>query len=601
MRRVTEDTLGDEMRRTPLALILVMILLPGIGIADRTAAQRVTPAVYTAYLPFVVAGESAVAPMVEPAPDTMPAPDGAQAPDTMPAPDGAQASEQVVAGAMPEWVSIPAGADVAAFFISRTEVTNAQYAACVAAGACTAPADTTRYADPAYAAHPVAWVTRDQARAYAAWLGGRLPTGAQWLRACQGDAGRPFPWGDAAADRTRANVGEPADARDTVAVGSYPAGASPEGVLDLIGNVWEWTDDGDFVLRGGAYDSLNPWVDGAACTTGVAWSDLSSNKVGIRVVMADPRIDPATPTDPATPADPPVVGAMPEWASIPAGADVAAFFISRTEVTNAQYAACVAAGACTAPADTTRYADPAYAAHPVVSVTRDQARAYAAWLGGRLPTETQWLRACQGDDDRSVPWGGDAGDRTRANIADASGASGTGDTTPVGSYPSGASPYGVLDLAGNVWEWTDDGSFVLRGGAYDPWSYWYGGAACTARAEWADLSAGNVGFRVVVADATVSIDPPPADPTPTDVPVVDPTPTDAPVADPAPTDAPVADPAPTDAPLLDPTPTDAPVVDPAPTDAPVADPAPTDAPPADPTPTDAPVTDGASDQASASE
>jgi hypothetical protein len=138
--------------------------------------------------------------------------------------------------------------------------------------------------------------------------------------------------------------------------------------------------------------------------------------------------------------------------------------------------------------------------------------------------------------------------------------------TPVGSYPSGASPYGVLDLIGNVWEWTDDGSFVLRGGAYDPWSYWYGGAACTARAEWADLSAGNVGFRVVIADATVSIDPPPV--------------ADAPV-DPAPTDAPVVDPAPTDAPVVDPTPTDAPVVD--------------------PTPTDAPVTDGASDQASASE
>jgi hypothetical protein len=159
---------------------------------------------------------------------------------------------------------------------------------------------------------------------------------------------------------------------------------------------------------------------------------------------------------------------------VPAGAGVAAFRIGRTEVTNAQYAQCVAAGACTAPEtyDGCNYSDAAYAEHPVVCVTRAQARAYAAWAGGRLPTEAQWQRACQGDDGRTYPWGEAAPDGRLANFYDPAQDGDTsdrdvGDTTAVGSYPAGASPYGALDMAGNVWEWMDDGNFVVRGGAFD--------------------------------------------------------------------------------------------------------------------------------------
>jgi len=182
---------------------------------------------------------------------------------------------------------------------------------------------------------------------------------------------------------------------------------------------------------------------------------------------------------------------------VPAGAGVAAFRIGRTEVTNAQYAQCVAAGACTVPEGTydgCNYSDAAYAEHPVVCVTREQAREYAAWAGGRLPTDTEWTRACQGDDGRTYPWGEAAPDATLANFyyegrQDY-------DTTPVGSYPAGASPYGALDMAGNVWERVEvDGRFILRGGAFGSNA---GNVVCGARSE-ADFGLNDfgVGFRVV--------------------------------------------------------------------------------------------------------
>jgi serine/threonine-protein kinase len=178
---------------------------------------------------------------------------------------------------------------------------------------------------------------------------------------------------------------------------------------------------------------------------------------------------------------------------------VAAFHIGRTEVTNTQYAQCVAAEACTAPGtyDRCNYSNAAYAEHPVVCITREQAREYAVWVGGSLPTEAQWTRACQGDDGRAYPWGEAPPDewlanfnhRGRRNL----------DTTAVGRYPAvanylaGASPYGALGMAGNVWEWVDDGDFVVRGGAFHNYA---GSVACDARVDFVDGSYG-VGIRVV--------------------------------------------------------------------------------------------------------
>lgn len=131
---------------------------------------------------------------------------------------------------------------------------------------------------------------------------------------------------------------------------------------------------------------------------------------------------------------------------------LAAYWIDRTEVTNKMYSRCINEGDCTPPARTRYYLLPEYADHPVVGVSWNQASAYCTWAGRRLPTEAEWEKAARGMDARIYPWGNDPPSSTLANFDQH-----VNGTTAVGSYPSGASPYGALDMAGNVWEWTQDG------------------------------------------------------------------------------------------------------------------------------------------------
>jgi formylglycine-generating enzyme required for sulfatase activity len=189
-----------------------------------------------------------------------------------------------------------------------------------------------------------------------------------------------------------------------------------------------------------------------------------------------------------------------------------AFWIDRTEVTNAQYRRCVEADACKKPGcwDDNDLNAPD---QPVVCVTWNDAQAYAAWVGGRLPTEAEWEKAARGTDGRIYPWGNRPPNCSRANY---SGCLGKADS--VGSYTSGASPYGVLDMAGNVWEWVADryheGTYArsparnpqgpdsgdrraVRGGAFsdDP-----GVVRCAYRGGGSPNYWGtDVGFRVCVA------------------------------------------------------------------------------------------------------
>ena len=136
--------------------------------------------------------------------------------------------------------------------------------------------------------------------------------------------------------------------------------------------------------------------------------------------------------------------------------DLPAFAMMRVPVTNALYEHwTVATGATTPIGWRGGVLQEDLRDHPVSDVSWEDAVAFARWLtdqtGTRweLPTEAQWEKAARGVDGRQFPWG-NTFDVERCNVREA----GRSGTTPVGSYPEGASPYGLLDLAGNVWEWT---------------------------------------------------------------------------------------------------------------------------------------------------
>jgi formylglycine-generating enzyme required for sulfatase activity len=171
-----------------------------------------------------------------------------------------------------------------------------------------------------------------------------------------------------------------------------------------------------------------------------------------------------------------------------------AFYMDKYEVTNAQYAECMTAGVCAPPHFTksdfreSYYGNLEYDQFPVIYVDWYMARAYCeTWRGARLPTEAEWEKATRGTDGRSYPWGEGIsceqanydGDPDLASFC-------VGETSEVGSYESGQSPYGLYDIAGNVFEWTSSlpnaypydagdgredltrgGDHVIRGGSWN--------------------------------------------------------------------------------------------------------------------------------------
>ncbi len=132
-----------------------------------------------------------------------------------------------------------------------------------------------------------------------------------------------------------------------------------------------------------------------------------------------------------------------------------AFYIDKYEVTNGQYKEFIDATGHKSPShfENRIYPD-GKVDHPVTHVTWYDARDYCEWAGKRLPTDQEWEKAARGTDTRYYPWGNDFG-IDFANTPQFWGAlERDGDTSPVGAFPAGASPYGGYDMSGNVWEWT---------------------------------------------------------------------------------------------------------------------------------------------------
>ncbi len=409
--------------------------------------------------------------------------------------------------------------DLPAFRIGKTPVTNRQYAQFVAAGH-PAPAHWLGQSPPESLADvPVTYVSRPDAEAFCAWAGGRLPSEAEWEKSARGpshslvpglDETRLWPWGDALPDATRCHVDQlrlgsaPAE-QHVMPVGQLSAGASPYGVLDLAGNVWEWTgspyapypwtsslsdrEQEPGVVRGGSY---NHDLNGVRCADRTPMSSGARDVyIGFRIA-ADGDLRPGLRIDMVDiPAGPFWMGSEPSRRNcavhddeLPRHAvDLDAFEISQTPVTNRNYLDFVLATGHPAPPHWTGARPPDDKLdHPVTFVDWHDATAYATWSGFRLPTEAEWERAAAGPKNRIYPWGDEPPDGTQLapHCPDS-----MPTTSPVGQYPLGATPDGVLDMAGNVWEWVqsrygpypcdpgdgrDDplpaGKRVLRGGSF---------------------------------------------------------------------------------------------------------------------------------------
>ncbi len=429
-----------------------------------------------------------------------------------------------------DWVEIPAGEflmgsnpiepvtsypdespqhqiDLEEFFISVKPITNAQYQKFV---------ESTGYKKPGHwiggevpakkREHPVTYIDWEDANAFANWCGASLPSEAQWEKSARGSDGRLFPWGDEKPTNQDANFGN--GIGDTTEVGIYKSGESIFGVLDLAGNVWEWTSSmhsaypynsndgredvnawGARVVRGGNYlsaaknircadrHSIYPTARDIYIGFRVATKNLSVIKKDCEINFEWQQIPAGkflmgssyTQTDKELP-DPEYYGVSKHGANRPADFDnelpqhklfLDKYQISKTPVTNSQYEIFTKAKSYPVPGHWPEgVVTPEIANHPVVYVDWADVQAFCTWAGVALPTEPQWERAARGKDGRIWPWGNTPPTKELANfgLSDK-----TGRTREVGSYPSGASPEGVLDLAGNVWE--------MVGSAYRPYPY----------------------------------------------------------------------------------------------------------------------------------
>ncbi len=240
--------------------------------------------------------------------------------------------------------------------------------------------------------------------------------------------------------------------------------------------------EGDFVIQ--LFDSTE-LLDERVVTVKLATPRLISKLERTAPADATPPDMVAIPAGEFTfvmciPEEPNVVAPYPDYTQ-PRVIQMKKFFMDKYPVTNRQFKAFLDATDYH-PADTVNFLRhwqkgkpvPGRENHPVVNVSYEDAQAYCQWAGKRLPTDIEWQYAAEGNDGRKYPWGNDL-DSTRCN-------NNLNYTTPVDAFPTGASPYGVMDLVGNVWQLTNDiydnGSYyfsTMRGGSYyhPTTSIWY--------------------------------------------------------------------------------------------------------------------------------
>ena len=515
---------------TPVATAPVMIAAGGELTAEATTAPIAAVAPTATTQPTVVITAAAVAAT-------------ATAPPTAAPPGGVPLTEQLLVPAGPflmgddgdsEGAAPRRSVTLDAFLIDRTEVTNAQYAAFLNQNGNQTEgsvpwvdmADDENFLTqaggvfqplPGFENHPVIQVSWYGARAYCQAVGRRLPTEAEWEKAARGEDGRAYPWGDTAIGCELANfwngnvnscVGAP------VAVGSYPAGASPYGALDMAGNVWEWTEDwfdpaaqDARVVRSGSFLDKAAWAatfhrhralpvnqyahTGFRCAlTAAETAAPPPDEISLGQTRAVALPGSAlTAAQVAVPGGSFLMGDSQEDDQTIHEVTVDGFWLDRTEVTNAQFAAFVADTGHVTTAerrgggeahtaggwnfvDGANWRQPQGAAsdlsgleaHPVVMVTWEEADIFCRWRDGRLPTEAEWEFAARGPANAAYPWG-ETFETGLLNYCDSNCPNSWADsrvddgyefTAPVGSYPGGASWAGALDMLGNVYEWVND-------------------------------------------------------------------------------------------------------------------------------------------------
>ena len=411
---------------------------------------------------------------------------------------------------------------VSGYWIGKNEVTFAQFDAFCQETGLEKPEDEGW----GRGERPVIYVSWKEANDFCAWLKKktgfvfRLPTEAEWEKAARDR----FPWGNTAPDDQLANFNK--EIMKTNPVGSYPKGASPYGVLDMAGNVWEWLADwydADYYGNSQKNDPQGPAAGSERAVRGGSWAHsaelirsanrsqenpqsqlnilgfrlaLSGNRQQVETMLeaqaeSKPKPTPAKTTAPADKYSEPFLQKIKGKADkiyqnekgfweavflntismvyIPEGeftigsptgegdADehpahkvfVSGYWIGKNEVTFAQFDAFCQETGLEKPEDEGW----GRGERPVIYVSWKEANDFCAWLKKktgfvfRLPTEAEWEKAAR---DR-FPWGNTAPDDQLANFNKE-----IMKTNPVGSYPKGASPYGVLDMAGNVWEWLAD-------------------------------------------------------------------------------------------------------------------------------------------------